>query len=352
MNNRSFQQVIERTAYGALVGVVFEILNLEFRPLLLLISGLIGASIGFFTALLDRWLYKTKLRRRKFYIVLIVRTLAYLLVISVSLLVFYAIYSILFAKNEGLSVLERENLEIWLRSGDFAYAVLYILVILLVVQFITLVSRLMGPNILINYFLGRFHVPKEEERIFMFMDLRSSTTIAELLGHLKWHYFLNDFFYDIAEPVRKSRGEIYQYVGDEVVVSWPKEIGLKKLNCIHAFFDIYNRMAERKEYYLETYGYEPVFKAGYHVGMVVIGEIGDFKRDVVFHGDTVNTASRIQTECNHYNRRLLLSDTLLDQLNLGEEYTSEYITKIKLRGKEQILELHSLDPVDIENVPT
>ncbi|MCI4668618.1 MAG: adenylate/guanylate cyclase domain-containing protein [Bacteroidia bacterium] len=346
MANRSYRQILERSGYGALVGVIYAMVTFSFRPIAILISSFLGASIGLLTALLDRWLYRTELRRRRFVIVLLVRTFAYLLVISLSLILFFGIYTAL--DREGLLrfIPDAQRLSQWLASWDFAYTVVYILLILLVLQFVTLVSRLLGPNVLLDYMLGRFHIPKEEERIFMFMDLRASTTIAERLGHLKWHYFLNDFFYDIAEPVRKSRGEIYQYVGDEVVISWPKTIGIKNLNCIHAFFGIWDTMARRKEYYLETYGYEPVFKAGYHVGMVVIGEIGDFKRDIVFHGDTVNTASRIQMECNHYNRRLLMSDTLLNQLDLKEEYTSEYITKIKLRGKEQIIELYSLDPVE------
>ncbi len=345
MTKRSSKQTMERTAYGALVGGFYALFNFSFKPLVIVISALMGASIGFFTSLLDRWLYKTGLRRKQFLIVLLVRTFAYLLVISFTLLFFYGAYLLL---DEELNIRffpGLAELTAWLGSWDFLYAIFYILLILLVLQFITLVSRLLGPNVLLDYMLGRFHIPKEEERIFMFMDLKASTTIAEHLGHLKWHYFLNDFFYDIAEAVRKTRGEIYQYVGDEVVISWPKEVGIKNLNCIHAFFGIWNIMYERKDYYLKTYGYEPVFKAGYHVGMVVVGEIGDFKRDIVFHGDTVNTASRIQMECNHYNRRLLLSDTLLSQLNLQEEYSSEYITKIKLRGKEQILGLYSLDPL-------
>ena len=346
MANRSSRQILERTGYGAIVGGVYALFTFSFRPVPALVSALLGASIGFFTSLLEKWLYKTNLRRKRFLIVLSVRTIAYLLVISLNLIVFYGIYTAL--DHEGLLrfIPDARRLSQWLGSWDFAYTVFYILLILLVLQFVTLVSRLLGPNVLLDYMLGRFHIPKEEERIFMFMDLRASTTIAERLGHLKWHAFLNDFFYDIAEPVRKNRGEIYQYVGDEVVISWSKMAGLKKLNCIHAFFGIWDTMASRKDYYLETYGYEPVFKAGYHVGMVVVGEIGDFKRDIVFHGDTVNTASRIQMECNHYNRRLLLSDTLLKQLKLKGEYTSEYITKIKLRGKEEILELYSLDPVE------
>lgn len=346
MNRRFLQKLIERTAYGGVVGGLFVVFNFTIS-LGIVVAGIIGgAAIGFLTSLLDRALLITGLRRQQFIVVLILRTLAYLIVISVILLLVMGVYLSLSQKISIGELIQSDYMQTWITSGQFSYIVLYVSIVLLVLQFVTLVARLLGPSVLLNYMVGRYHTPKEEERIFMFMDLRASTTIAERLGHLKWHLFLNDFFFDIAQPVRRHRGEIYQYVGDEVVISWPKEAGIRKLNCIHAFFKIWTKMARKRSYYLETYGYEPVFKAGYHIGKVIVGEIGDFKRDIVFHGDTVNTASRIQMECNHYNRRLLLSDTLLSQLDIQDQYTSEYITKIKLRGKEQIIELYSLDPVE------
>lgn len=327
-----------------MVGLVYAGLNLAMQWELLLLCGLVGGAVGLVTAVVDVWLVRTSLRRQPFLIILGVRTCIYLLVISAILLLAVSIYAFLQDGTLLSQVLNRETLVKWVQTGRFAYLVGYIFLVLLALQFITLVSRLLGPNVLLNYMMGRYHSPKEEERIFMFMDLRASTAIAERLGHYQWHLFLNDFFYDIGRPVRRHRGEIYQYVGDEVVISWPKEIGVKNLNCLQAFFAILAVMSERRTYYIDTYGYEPVFKAGYHVGKVIVGEIGDYKRDIVFHGDTVNTASRIQMECNHYNRRLLLSDTLLHLLDLGQEFSSEYITKIKLRGKEEILELYSVNP--------
>ncbi|MEZ4825763.1 MAG: adenylate/guanylate cyclase domain-containing protein [Bacteroidia bacterium] len=345
MNNQAFSRLLERGLYGGIVGIVYALLNLGGEWELITVTTTIGFSIGFFTGLLDRWLFNTDLRRQQFMIVLLVRTLAYLAVISISLVLVAGIYTGIITRSSFSELIHSPALISWITGGEFAYVVFYSLVVLLVLQFVTLVSRLLGPNVLFNYLLGRYHTPKEEERIFMFMDLRSSTTIAERLGHVKWHHFLNDFFFDIAKPVRSSQGEIYQYVGDEVVISWPKKVGLKNNNCIHCFFGIWDRMEKRRARYLKKYGYEPVFKAGYHIGVVIVGEIGDYKRDIVFHGDTVNTASRIQMECNHYNRRLLLSNTLLEQLDYKKEYVSEYITKIRLRGKEEELELYSLDPI-------
>ncbi len=338
MNRKAQQRIIERATYGSLMGLVYAGLNLRIEWTLILLCGLIGGLVGLVTALIDVVLGNTALRRQPFLVILIARTLIYLGVISAIVLLSIGLYTGLLSGPTWKDLINPTTLKAWIASGSFTNLVAYIFLVLLALQFVSLVSRLLGPNVLLNYMLGRYHSPKEEDRIFMFMDLRASTTIAERLGHYQWHLFLNDFFFDIGRPVRNTRGEVYQYVGDEVVVSWPKEVGIRKLNCIHCFFGIWKTMEKRRQYYIDTYGYEPVFKAGYHVGKVIVGEIGDYKRDIVFHGDTVNTASRIQMECNHYNRRLLLSDTLLGMLDLKEEYSAEYITKIKLRGKEEIIE--------------
>ncbi|MEL6672605.1 MAG: adenylate/guanylate cyclase domain-containing protein [Bacteroidota bacterium] len=352
MGRNFWTRLWERGLYSSLVGLVYALWNFPFVWHLYVICGLTALSMGFFTGLLDHFLFRTRLRRQPFLIVLFVRTIAYILVISLSILLIFGIY---YAILDQITVqMIREEVLDWVFRGNFWQAVVYAFSILLIVQFLTLVSRVLGPNVLFNYLMGRYHQPQEEERIFMFLDLKGSTMIAEQIGPLLWHQFLNDFFFDIAGPVRRSRGEIYQYVGDEVVISWPKKVGLRNLNCIHCFFWLYNRFEKEKlkDKYKKKYGYEPVFKAGYHIGKIIVGEIGDYKRDIVFHGDTINTASRIQVECNHYRRRLLLSHTLLEQLDLGEEYKAEYLTKILLRGKQEEIELYSLDPVDErERVP-
>lgn len=342
MNRETLSTFFERGFYGVVVGLIYAWINLRGGTDLYLICMTIGFSIGFFTGMLDRGLTMTRLRRQRFLVVLAVRSLANLLVIVGSILLVLGSYAAVMGNPNWVSL--RNELVGWVRDGSFLYIVFYALVVLILLQFITLVSRLLGPKMLLNYLVGRYHTPREEERIFMFMDLRASTTIAERLGHVKWHQFLNDFFFDIGRPIRRAKGEVYQYVGDEVVISWPAKVGIKQLNCIQCFFWIWHKMYQRREYYLKKYGYEPVFKAGYHVGKVIVGEIGDYTRDIVFHGDTVNTASRIQMECNVWNRRLLLSDTLLNRLDLGNKYTSEYITNIRLRGKNQELGLYSLDP--------
>ncbi|MHC4457755.1 MAG: adenylate/guanylate cyclase domain-containing protein, partial [Planctomycetota bacterium] len=86
--------------------------------------------------------------------------------------------------------------------------------------FILQVSDKFGQGVLISFLLGKYHRPKEDDRIFMFMDLKSSTTYAEKLGHIKYSQFIQDCFFDITDVITKYDAKIYQYVGDEVVLSW------------------------------------------------------------------------------------------------------------------------------------
>ena len=81
------------------------------------------------------------------------------------------------------------------------------------------ISDKFGPRMLGRFLIGKYHQPREEQRIFMFMDMKSSTSIAEQIGNKQSFNLLNDLFNDITDAILASDGEIYQYVGDEVVIS-------------------------------------------------------------------------------------------------------------------------------------
>ena len=183
----------------------------------------------------------------------------------------------------------------------------------------------------------------EVERIFMFLDIRSSTTIAEELGHVQYFELLNDFFRDIAEPISKNKGQIYQYVGDEVVVSWPLEDGLSNANCLQCFFGIVDVMGSLTNKYLQKYGVNPSFKAGMHFGKVSTGTVGTLKKEIIYTGDVLNTASRIEGLCNKHNVDLLLTKALVDTLPLNNDFLPKRIGEISLRGKSTEIMLFTIE---------
>lgn len=199
-----------------------------------------------------------------------------------------------------------------------------------------------GPGILWKFIKGKYHNPRQEKRIFMFLDLNSSTSIAEQLGNEKYHQLLKDFFSDITNPVLDNRGEIYQYVGDEAVVSWPYKYGIENAQCIRCYIDIRKRIEQNKEKYLSNYNLIPGFKAGIHFGTVIAGEIGVIKRDITFSGDVLNTTSRIQAMCKELQVDVLFSEELAKQLHGFGSYVSKSMGINKLRGKEKDIELMTL----------
>ena len=176
----------------------------------------------------------------------------------------------------------------------------------------------------------------------MFLDVKSSTTIAEKMGHEKFYSLLNSFFHEITDPVLITKAEIYQYVGDEVVFTWKTQDGLRDANCVQLFFLIKNKIKKNQEYYLNKYGVIPEFKAGVHFGNVIVGQIGDIKREIVYNGDVLNTTSRLQELCNEYNKEFIISRSLLSKLKLPEKIDQEYLGKVKLRGKEQDIHIYGL----------
>jgi adenylate cyclase len=215
----------------------------------------------------------------------------------------------------------------------FYMLVVYYFFMTVLINFINQINKKYGPGVLLPLLLGRYREPKEEDRIFMFMDLKSSTATAEQLGHLKYSAFIRDCFSDINQALYPYGAQVYQYVGDEIVVTWPESEGIKDHCCINFYFACRKQFQNRANYYLTKYGLLPDFKAGAHAGVVTTVEIGEVKKDIAYHGDTLNTAARIQSICNDYGKNLLVSQLLLDKVGLHPRMKLHELGMIQLKGK-------------------
>ena len=184
------------------------------------------------------------------------------------------------------------------------------------------------------------HRPREVKRIFMFMDLKNSTTIAEKLDNKTYSNFIKDFFFDISDAIVMYHGEIYQYVGDGLVIVWP--VRESSIDCILCYFKMIESVKRRDEYYETRYGFQPEFKAGIHAGKVVMTEVGKIKKEIAYHGDTINIASRIEGKCNELNQDLLISKDVLEYLKDYEEFQVMEKGEISLKGKTEKLSLYGL----------
>jgi adenylate cyclase len=188
---------------------------------------------------------------------------------------------------------------------------------------------------------GKYNKPKIENRIFVFVDINNATTIAEKLGHTKYFRFLRDFFSDITIPILANGGEIYQYVGDEVVLSW-KNTPQNKQRCFRFLRQSYFLLKRREPRYQRRYNLCPTFKAGIHSGEVTAGMIGIIKKDLVYSGDTLNTAARIRGKCHELDQSFVVSGDFLDNFSTPFAYSVNEIGEIEFKGRTEKEKLYAV----------
>jgi adenylate cyclase len=220
---------------------------------------------------------------------------------------------------------------------------LYVTAVALAFSLIRQMSMMVGTRVLLNLMLGKYHAPKEEDRIFMFLDMRGSTTHAERLGPLTYCRLVQDCFNDLTDSALAHEVEIYQYAGDEAILTWRVPNGLRNANCVAVFFQFDEALRSKADYYRARYGIVPEFKAGVNLGTVTAAEIGVLKRDIAYFSDVLNTAARIQSKCNEFGRRLLISGALRKML--GEQPglpAMERIGELVLKGKENLVEVYAV----------
>ncbi|MBC3758036.1 adenylate/guanylate cyclase domain-containing protein [Hyunsoonleella sp. SJ7] len=286
------------------------------------------------------WL-KKQFRNKSLWVKMLFKSVFYLALTVTFLLVFGLVYT---ARVNQVSVFDPFVLELitqFVQTFSFWAIVIYVGLALDVALFYSEMEEYFGTDLLPKY-MGRYHRPKEEVCTFMFLDMKSSTTIAERLGSETYFELLRAYYANMSNAILETSGQVYQYVGDEIVVTWNEKSGIENNNCLHCFFKIEDAVNRKKSYYQKKFGLVPEFKAGYHIGKVTTGEIGIIKKDIVHTGDILNTASRIQDKCNALNSKVLISKELRERLGDADVFSFEEVDKLLLRGKTSEVQLYSV----------
>jgi len=228
------------------------------------------------------------------------------------------------------------------QATTFQQDMVFALIVSFVLNTILRIRSLVGGRVLINFVLGRYHRPLREERVFMFLDLAGSTGLSEEMGDVQVQSLIARFFFDIARPIAERGGETHRYVGDEIVVTWPLSLAIKDARCLLCVFDIQDLIVTQAPRYEKEFGVVPRFRTGMHGGAIVASEVGDDKREIVYFGDTVNTAARLQSLCKEKKRDFIISGDLLDAMTLPPRVNAEYMGEVELRGKAKALKVYAM----------
>ncbi len=308
-----------------------------------LLTASFGALLmGFIFGGVEVYYLSRKFIRMAFGVKILLKTSIYLFTICLLVILLSFLGSSLSMRVAPNDTAVYNSALLFMSNEAFWCVVFYSGAVICVGLFLTEVSDNLGQGVVKNFLFGKYHRPREERRIFMFLDMKASTTIAEQLGHIRYFELLNTYYADMTKSILNSAGVVYKYVGDEIIISWDYKTGLKNNNCLHCFFSIKNVLKDRAENYKSRFGLAPDFKAGMHCGPVTTGEIGVLKKEIAFNGDVLNTTARIQSLCNDYGVELLISEALYTALNPDNSFVAKPIGNLRLRGRDARVQLYSV----------
>lgn len=282
----------------------------------------------------------SRMRRKSFGAIIAIRSSLYLAAFVLAAIIIYTVYN-------SFKIISEEQ---WQETFNYftpLYLIsiaTYFVIAIIFMNFILQVSRKFGPGNLLKLITGKYSKPKIEKRIFMFMDLKGSTAIAERLGHQKYSALMQNCFHDLTEIILNYKASVYQYVGDEVVLTWHIKKGIQNLNCIKSYFAFERKLKSKEKYYFEKFDTVPFFKCGMDCGEVTVAEIGEIKREIAYHGDVLNTAARIEKKCTPLNKKMIISEYLEKELPQDlDGFSKESIENIELRGKSEKIALFCIE---------
>lgn len=225
--------------------------------------------------------------------------------------------------------------ELW---RDTAFTALFFIAITYILQ----VRRIVGPGTMTRLLAGRYARPVREERLYLLLDLKGSTALAERLGDRAAHAFISRIFFDLDRPIVAHGGRVEAYIGDELIASWRPAEGLADSTVLRAYAAIREVLARNAPRYRREFGAAADVRASLHLGPVVTGECGDSRLVILSIGDTLNTASRMLDVARELGEDAVISAALLQRLELPPGLSAVPLGLRRLRGREEGLELCAL----------
>jgi adenylate cyclase len=230
----------------------------------------------------------------------------------------------------------------FLASDIFISVFVFLLLFSIMFNVLKVISEHLGPQAFWAALIGKYNKPLEEDRTFIFLDLKSSTTIAEKIGHAQYSRFINECFQILTKYLYKYDAELYQFVGDEAILSWKTSAARKSLSPLQLYFDFTGHLRKENERLQNDYGANANFKAAIHAGLVAVSKIESTKNEIVYHGDILNTCSRMIEECNRLGKDLIISQNIAEWLAGNHTYKARFVEQLMLRGKEKETQLYEV----------
>lgn len=175
----------------------------------------------------------------------------------------------------------------------------------------------------------------------LFCDLRGYTGFVEKRNPRDVVAFLNRYFSEMEQIIRRHQGMVLQYIGDEIeaVFGAPTPLDNHPDKAVAAAVAMRGALA-RMNADLLGQGMDAVAHGiGIHTGIVLAGDVGSETRKVyAMVGDTVNTASRLQVLNKRCGTDILISRSTVERLTRDSD-TLKSLGTFPVKGKSEEVEV-------------
>lgn len=264
---------------------------------------------------------------------------------TAALVVRSAIYGTIISLIQGSLIGERiAGVPLEMSSRIFWSGFIYSVVISVVFNLVLGITNLIGGRTFINFVTGRYHAPVEESRFVLFVDIAGSTGLAEQLGGIGIHRLLDRIFRLLNLSVIDYRGEVLNYVGDEIIVTWPESSGAVDCRPLRCFISMREELTGAAKELESEFGVVPRIRGSLHFGPVIVGEIGDVKRAIVFNGDVMNTAARLEELSRGVDGGFLASRAAMARFSSPPPFGLHDLGRLPIRGRVDGIDVVGLSP--------
>lgn len=319
-------------AVGFIAGIVFNVALGHIAPIPLAVGAAYGSVISAVLGsielfVLEGWL-RIWLGGLSFSARLMVRSTVYVAIIALIQLLHLGEHIVGVAPD--------------MSSRTFWFSLIYSAVLSVIMNLLLGIVNIIGPRAFLNFFIGRYHAPVEENRFVLFVDIAGSTGLAERLGGIGIHRFLDHTFRLLTASVVDYRGEVLNYIGDEVIVTWSERGGAVDCRPLRCFMAMRDELARASSQMEREFGAVPLIRGSLHFGPVIVGEIGDVKRAIVFNGDVMNTAARLEELSRGVEGGFLASRAAMQRFNSVPPFAVRDLGCLPIRGR--------LDGIDVVGI--
>lgn len=184
---------------------------------------------------------------------------------------------------------------------------------------------------------------KKSKMTVLFTDLRNFTSLSENMEPEETVLFLNDYFASMIQIIKANGGIIDKFIGDAIMAVWgapyPSEEDAQ--NAVKACLEMRETLKEINQKRALA-GLAPIeMGMGLHTGEAVSGVIGSDERlEYTVIGDTVNTASRIESATKEFKTDILMSEATQKEIKLF--YPTQFLGDVSLKGKQEKVSLYRL----------